>query len=68
MASSWNLPKELCLLILQHHEVGYLSDIVGNKEQLAFAILKAAEHLVERVKRHNVSPDWEEIKKRLLMF
>lgn len=66
VASSWNLPKELCLLILQHHEVDYLSDIVGNKEQLAFAALKAAENLVERVKRHNVSPDWEGIKEAAL--
>ena len=66
VASSWNLPNELCLLILQHHEVDYLSDIVGNKEQLAFAALKAAENLVERVKRHNVSPDWEGIKEAAL--
>ncbi|MBL4832708.1 MAG: HDOD domain-containing protein [Pseudomonas sp.] len=62
VASSWNLPKELCILILQHHELDYLSEISGNKEQLAFAALKAAENLVERVKRHNISPDWEEIK------
>jgi hypothetical protein len=33
------------------------SDILGNKEQLVFAALKVAEHLVERVKRHDVSPD-----------
>jgi len=66
VATSWNLPKELCSLILQHHEVDYLSNILGNKEQLAFAALKAAEHLVERVKRHNLSPDWEEIKEAAL--
>ncbi|MBU2892145.1 HDOD domain-containing protein [Colwellia sp. D2M02] len=62
VASSWNLPKELCLLILQHHDIDYLSDILGNQEQLTFAALKAAEHIVERVKRHNISPDWAEIK------
>lgn len=62
VASSWHLPKEICTLILQHHETDYLSKITGNKEQLAFAALKVAEHMVERVKRHNVSPDWEEIK------
>lgn len=43
-----------------------LSDISGNKEQLAVAALKAAENLVERVKRHNISPDWEEINERAL--
>jgi len=66
VASSWNLPKELCILILQHHQTDYLTDILGNKEQLAFAALKAAENLVERVKRHNVSPDWEKIKEPAL--
>ena len=66
VATSWNLPKELCLLILQHHEVDYLSSRLANKEQLAFAALKAAEHLIEKVKRHNVSPDWEEIKEAAL--
>jgi HD-like signal output (HDOD) protein len=66
VASSWYLPQELCVLILRHHEINYLSNILGNKEQLAFAVLKAAEHLVERVKRHNVSPDWAEIKEAAL--
>lgn len=62
VATSWNLPKELCLLILQHHDVDSFSKVLGTKEQLALAALKAAEHMVERVKRHNVSPDWEQVK------
>jgi len=66
VASSWHLPKEICAMILQHHELDYLSNISGNKEQVIFATLKAAEDLVERVKRHNVSPDWEEIKEAAL--
>ena len=66
MASSWHLPKEICSLILQHHESDYLSEISGNDEQLAFATLKVAEHMVERVKRHNISPDWEAIKESVL--
>lgn len=66
VASSWHLPKEICTLILQHHELDYLSEISGSNEQLVFAALKAAEHMVERVKRHNISPDWEEIKADVL--
>ena len=66
VASSWHLPKEICSLILQHHESDYLSEISGNDEQLAFATLKVAEHMVERVKRHNISPDWEAIKESVL--
>jgi HD-like signal output (HDOD) protein len=66
VASSWNLPKKLCVLILQHHELSYLSEISDNKEQLSFAILKVAEHMVDKVKRYNVSPDWEAIKEDAL--
>jgi len=66
VASSWNLPKELCKLILRHHELDYLTEISGNKEQLAFSALKAAENLVERVKRHNISSDWKDLKENAL--
>lgn len=58
VASSWNLPKELCQLILRHHDQAYLSTPDGSQEQLAFAALKAAENMVERVKRSSLSPDW----------
>jgi len=66
VASSWHLPKEICELILRHHELDFLFEISGNKEQLAFAALKTAEHLVERMKRQTVSPDWEDIKDEVL--
>lgn len=66
VASSWHLPKEICSLILQHHESDYLSEISGNNEQLSFAILKVAEYLVERVKRLSTSPEWEAIKVSVL--
>jgi len=59
VASSWNLPKGICTLILRHHEASYLEQNIGGEEQLAFAALKAAENMVERVKRSNISPDWE---------
>lgn len=59
VASSWNLPSEICQIIMRHHDVDYLNEITGSKEQLVFAILKAAENLVERVKRQSFSPDWE---------
>lgn len=66
VASSWHLPKEICSLILQHHESDYLSEISGNNEQLSFAILKVAEYLVERAKRLSTSPEWEAIKESAL--
>lgn len=65
-ASSWHLPKEICALILQHHECDYLANISGSNDQLAFAALKAAENIVERIKRDNDSPDWDKIKESAL--
>lgn len=62
VASSWHLPKDICNLILQHHDLNYIDDISGSQEQLAYAVLKSADNLVERVKRYNIAPDWEEIK------
>jgi len=66
VASSWNLPKNLCSLILRHHELDYLDKISGDTDQLAFAALKIAENMVERIKRHTISPDWEEVKEDAL--
>ena len=62
VASSWHLPKEMCKLILSHHDLTYLSEINGTQEELAYAVLKAAEQMVERVKRHNGSAEWDSIK------
>ncbi len=59
VATSWNLPSEICQIIRRHHDVDYLDEITGSQEQLSFAILKAAENLVERVKRQSVDPDWQ---------
>lgn len=61
VASSWNLPKNICTLILQHHDKNYLSVRTSSLEQLAFSVLKAAENMIEIVKRTNLSPDWSEV-------
>ena len=61
IVSSWNLPKEICDIILQHHNIKFFDTIVGSEAQLTLATLKMAEHFVERAKRHNVSPDWQEM-------
>lgn len=61
VATSWNLPNAICQIILRHHDLEFLSDITGSDAQVSFAILKAAENLVEKIKRQNTSPDWEHL-------
>jgi len=61
VATSWHLPKDICQLILQHHDNDFFNQITDHKAQLAFAVLKAAENMVEGVKRYNPSPDWADI-------
>jgi len=66
IASSWNLPKEICQLILQHHDNKYLFSHADDKYKIAFASLKAAENLIERTKRFNYSKEWQESGKQFL--
>ncbi len=66
VASSWNLPKEICQLILQHHDNSYLSSHAEEGYKIAFAAFKAAENMVERAKRFDYAPQWQEDEKQLL--
>ncbi|CAH0537339.1 HDOD domain-containing protein [Vibrio marisflavi] len=66
VATSWHLPKEICHIILQHHDKKFFDTILGTEAQIALATLKIAENLVERVKRHSLSPDWEDLESKVL--
>ena len=66
IASSWNLPSMVCNIVLNHHEMNFLTKSTSIDEKLGYATLKLAENLVERKKRDNTSPDWEELKDSLL--
>jgi HD-like signal output (HDOD) protein len=58
VASSWRLPKDVCQIILQHHERDYLNRLDGSPEQDLFAILKLAENIVSLKYMGTDSPDW----------
>lgn len=58
VASSWHLPKDICNLILQHHELDYLMHVKDSQILLAYSALKMAEDMVEKVRRFNPSSDW----------
>ncbi|MBE0368817.1 HDOD domain-containing protein [Pseudoalteromonas sp. MMG013] len=66
LANSWNLPKNICQLILRHHDVHYFSEKHPNDEKLCMAALKMAEDLVHVNKRFVPDPDWHHVKASVL--
>lgn len=66
ISTSWHLPKDICKLILRHHDRDFLNNIDGSVEQLSFAALKMAENIVYTERRHVASPDWAHVKESVL--
>jgi len=66
VASSWHLPKELCQLILQHHDHDFLKNNTESQLQLIYALLMIANNIVSKVRRFNEIPDWEIVKHDVL--
>ncbi len=58
IANAWGLPKEVCNIILNHHDPEYLNEQIDEESRLIFATLKIAENLVNRVRRFKDIPDW----------
>jgi len=62
VASSWRLPKDICQIVLSHHDRQFL-DIINNKpEQFYFAVLKLAENIVHNHKHFRDSADWSYVR------
>jgi HD-like signal output (HDOD) protein len=59
VASSWNLPKPLCNLILRHHEIGFLdtSDAIG-REKTLYALVKIASNVLSMHKFMTEDSEW----------
>lgn len=58
VASSWRLPKDVCQIILQHHERDYLATIGDPTKQDLYAILKLAENIISLKYVERPSADW----------
>lgn len=66
LATSWNLPKNICQIILRHHDVSFLEKLDFGQDQLTFATLKMAENIVHVNRRFVASPDWPYMKEKVL--
>jgi HD-like signal output (HDOD) protein len=61
IANSWGLPKDICRVILNHHDLNYLNGESDEESRLLYATLKAAENMVNRVRRLSDTPEWKVI-------
>lgn len=62
LANSWNLPRPLCNLVLQHHEIDFLDRDESDSDKIQYSILKMAENIVGFNKNNRAIPEWTTIK------
>lgn len=65
VASSWRLPKDVCKIILQHHERDFLSVLNGSPGQDLFAVLKLSEQLISLKHSDCSSADWPYVQEKV---
>jgi HD-like signal output (HDOD) protein len=66
VASSWRLPKDICQLILCHHDRTFLNILTNQTEQYYFATLKMAENIVHNHKHFRDAADWAYLQDSIL--
>jgi HD-like signal output (HDOD) protein len=62
IASGWKLPKDICQVILNHHEDKFLQYNKSHMENLVYATLKIADNIVSGLKRKQNIQGWDGIK------
>jgi len=65
VASSWRLPKEVCQIILQHHERDYLNLLDDSQNQDLYAVLKLGEHIASMKHTECASADWPYVQEKV---
>ncbi len=68
VATSWRLPKDICQLILAHHERDFLDNTSSRLQKFYYSILKMAENIVHNNTHHKDAPDWKFLKDKVLTF
>ena len=58
ISNAWGLPKDICHIILNHHDPHFLEDRYSEESKVIFATLKVSENLVSRIKRFKDINDW----------
>ncbi len=66
VASSWRLPKDICQLILCHHDREFLTTSSDQAQRFYFAILKMAENIAHHHKYFRDCADWPYVSESVL--
>lgn len=66
LASSWHLPRDICQLILRHHDLSLLEDTSDPNQQLCFCVLKLSESIVNSILRDEKIKDWDRLEPFIL--
>ena len=61
IACTLNILKDICEIILHHHDVNFLPSQHDKHIQLTLACLKSAENMVEKAKRFKDTNEWPHI-------
>ena len=62
IASGWKLPKDICQVILNHHEDDFLLHNKSHMEKLVYATLKIADNMVSSLKRRQNIQGWDDVR------
>ena len=65
VASSWRLPRDVCQIILQHHDRGFLNTLNDTEDQDLFAVLKLSEQLTSIKYTDCDNSDWPFVKEQV---
>jgi HD-like signal output (HDOD) protein len=65
VASSWRLPKDVCQIILQHHDRNFINKINNSQEQDLFAVLKLSEQLISIKHSDCATADWPYVQEKV---
>ena len=65
VASSWRLPKDICQLILAHHDRNFINAENSRIQKFYYAILKMAENIVYNHKHFRDTADWPYIQEKV---
>lgn len=69
LAASWQLPKQICECILNHHDMDYLGSASKDETQkINFSILKVAENIIEKIRRFHETKDWPDISENAMEY